>query len=866
MTLWNKFKFLWRRNRLERTMAEEMKAHLDGLTERNVAAGMSPDEARHAALRQFGNVANIQERAREQRGWVWLEQILLDFRYAVRRIAKSPAFSLAVIVSLALGIGSAAAIFRVTEHIFFQSTELPQGVYFIGGIRGDGHFTPARFDLMTRAYERTTAMSEYAKAAVFTGNVVVEKRPVATTWMGVTPNLFRMLGLAPALGREFLPEEAKERSDDVVILSNRFWHNYFNSSPTVLGQKVTVGDVICTIVGVLGDDRKLPPFLDADIYRPLVYHVHPYQPWNPALFILGRLSARNTREQAREVLQAAHVEFPIELQGFQTERITLYNLAEAYGRLAHWAVYWVLMAAVGFLYAISCLNASNLALARMLGQRRELSIRMAMGSGRWRLIRLLALESLTLAVLGSLGGILVAHWVFPLLVRFAGAGDLGNADLGWHVLTMLGILTIFTSLCIVIVPAYRIFRADIHSGLKENSAALSESRPLRRLRSSLVVLQAAFAVVLLVGAGLMVRTVQNLQRVDLGFDPVNRVKVILGFPLDYPSDSEVRLLRLHEIQERLQRLPGVLAVEFGGDPLLSGNFQDTHTLESSDGKRVHGGLGCFSKDYLKEAGVKLRRGRWLAESQGNEVLVNESLARALWPGKDPIGQILRETPGLGDGAAKWVGHPVVGVVGDVRSNLREGEHYVFYGEETWMPWNYNTFVLRLRTSANQTALSAIQKELYTFDPRIVVNRIVPMEELRDRQLGAERVMNSVLKVLAGIAAVLTVVGLFSILAYAVDRRMNEFGVRMALGATRTNVMRLVVRDGLVLAGVGLTIGIGVTVGLSRGLAALLYGTSALDPLVLIGVSGILLVASVVACALPSYRASRVDVSRLLRSE
>jgi len=870
MKLFRKIRALFRKQKLDAEMSEEMRVHLEMLAEQKRDAGMSADEARLAARRQFGGVEQLKERCREQRGFVWMEQVLLDFRYAVRRVSKSPAFSVAVIVSLALGIGSAAAIFRVTEHIFFQSAELPPDVYFIGGTRGNDHFMPVRFDLMTRAYERTDAMSEYAKAAIFTGNVVIEKRPVATSWMGIAPNLFPLLGVTPALGREFLPEEAKEGSHDVVIVSNQLWRGYFNGSPAVLGQKITVGDVVCTVVGVLGDDRKLSSFLGADVYRPLVYHVNPKQSWNPALYILGRLNARYTREQAREVLQAAHIELPIELQQeFRAERVTLFNLAEGKGRWAHLTVYWVLLAAVGFLYAISCLNASNLALARMLGQRRELSIRLAMGSGRWRVVRLLTLESLTLACLGSLGGILVAHWVFPLLVRFAGVSfPAGTSDVsvGWRGLALLVVLTIFTSLCIVIVPAFRIFRTDIQSGLKESSTALGEGRPLRRLRSSLVVLQAAFAVILLVGAGLMIKTVENLQRVDLGFDPVDRVKVTLGFPIDYPSDGEVRLLRLHEIQGRLQRLPGVETAEFGVDRLLSRDFNVGHTIESADGKRVRGNLACFSQHYLESAGAKLKRGRWFTESRGGEVLVNESLARALWPDKDPIGQILRETPGVGDGAAKWFGHQVVGVVADVRSNLRAGGSYVFYGEENWIPWNYDTFILHVRNSANEAVLAAIRRELYAFDPRIVVDRIIPMERLRDDQMGAERVMNSVLKVLAGIAALLTVVGLFSILAYAVDRRMNEFGVRMALGATRANLVSLVVRQGVVLAGTGLVIGVGVAIGLGRALAALVYGTSALDPRVLAPVGGILLLLAVVACALPAYRASKADVARLLQAE
>ncbi|HVU24817.1 MAG TPA: hypothetical protein VHE13_11895 [Opitutus sp.] len=225
-----------------------------------------------------------------------------------------------------------------------------------------------------------------------------------------------------------------------------------------------------------------------------------------------------------------------------------------------------------------------------------------------------------------------------------------------------------------------------------------------------MVLQAAFTVVLLMGAGLMVRTIENLQRIDLGFDPVDRVKVSLGFPIDYPSDGELRLQSLHEMQERLQRVPGVASAEFGNDTVTSGGLYDTYTLESTDGRRVRGGLGCSSREYLKSLGVTSKRGRWFAGSQGGEVLVNESLARALWPGKDPIGQILRETPGVGDGTVKWFGHPVVGVVGDVRSSLRGG---VLFGHRlhgsTRMGWIEFVIICAIR-GEKDWAFSAWDKQ------------------------------------------------------------------------------------------------------------------------------------------------------------
>jgi len=797
--------------------------------------------------------------------------MLSDLRFAFRTLARNRSFTLVTVLTLALGIGSAASIFSVTDWILFRASKFPDDVFLIGGRNDRTSASPVRMDFMIRAYaEQSNAMAEYAKGAYMTGNIVIDGQPVATNWLGISPNLFPLLGVAPALGRGFLPGEDVEGADQVIVVSHQFWQRQLGGKADALGRKITVGDQVCTVVGVLREAQNLPAYFYNDVFRPLTYRVNPAQPWVPTLFLLGQVRPGFTREQAEQSLAAVKFDVPPLLREFVVNDRPAFSSMGEVNQLLRAEIYWVMLGAVGCLYAIACLNASNLMLVRLLGQRRELSIRLALGGGRWRIVRLLAVESVTLAVLASLAGLLVANWFFPLLLSAAGSSAFApnwtSWTLGWRVVGVMGLLTIATSLLIVAIPAFRIFRTEIYSGLKDGGAALGESPALARLRGGFVILQAAFAVVLLAGAGLMIRTFHQLQHVDLGFDPAGRAKVQLGFPPDYPLETEARLVRLREIQAELRRVPGVTAVGFGSDVLLAGYYFSQFTLEGPEGRPLKASMLGFNIGFQEASGLKLKRGRWLNQTMGNEVLVNEAFARACWPGQDPVGQFLRPVSGNSSAPTDWKGWVVAGVIGDVHSTLRSAPEYYIYSPEGWAPFNFNTFIVRLSRDYDEAFAGLIRRNLYSFDPRIVVSQVSPLTGVRDNQLWAERMANSVLQVLAGIALLLTVVGIFSVLAYTVDRRMGEFGVRLALGATRRDLVQLVLRRGVLLAVTGIGLGLAGSVALTRSLQSLLFETSAQDPWVLAAVGGLLLITSVLACALPARRATRADITRLLQSE
>lgn len=793
-----------------------------------------------------------------------------DLRFALRALARNRSFTGVTVLTLALGIGSAAAIFSVTDWILFRASAFPADVFLIGGRNDATPSMPVRFDFMARAYAgQSEAIADLAKSASMTGNVVIDGQPVAAGWLGVSTNLLPMLGITPALGRGFLPEEGREGGGQAIIVNHSFWRRHLGGRIDALGRTIIVGDQPCTVVGVLREAQNLPAYLYHEIYRPLSYRVNPAQPWLPSLFLWARLPAGVSRDQALRALDAVKLDVPAPLRPFIVNDHPVLTSLDEVNQLMRVETYWVMVGAVGFLYAIACLNASNLMLVRMLGQQRELCIRLALGGGRWRIIRLLATESAILAGAGSLLGLLLANWFSPLLLRAAGSSapvDWGSWHMDTRVLVMLGLLSVITSLAVVLIPAVRVLRTDIQSGLKDGGAALGESRALTRLRGTFIIMQAAFAVILLAGAGLMTRTFHQLQQVDLGFDPDRRVKLQLGFPDDFPLAPEPRLARLREIQTELQRIPGVTAVGFGCDVMLSGYYVPQFSFERPGGAQLRASMLGFSADFHEASGFTLKRGRWLSPESTNEVLVNEAFARTVWPGQEAVGQLLRPVGDGHFGPPDWKGWVVAGVVGDVRTTVRAAPEYHLYSPERWAPYNFNTFILRLSRDYDEALAGGIRRKLYDHNPRLVVTQITPLAQARNRQVWAEQLADSVLKLLAGIALVLTVVGLFSVLACTVDQRMNEFGVRLALGATRRNLTQLVLTRGLSLTFTGLLLGLAGAFALTRFLRSLLFETSAHDPRVLVAVAALLLLTSVLACAGPAVRAARADVSRLLRSE
>ena len=789
-----------------------------------------------------------------------------ELRYVVRSLIRRKGFALVTLLTLALGIGSATAIYSVVDWWLFQPPSTPPGVYLLGSLPKEGSFVPIMFVPHYEAYGKLEIFSEVAASCFRQGNVVVDHDPVETTFIDTSTGFFSLLGVAPAMGRGFLKGEDVEGRNDVVVVSHGFWRDKLGGRPDVLGSKITVDRQECTVVGVLREGQRMPGYSDSSVYRPLVVHYDPAKPWDPNLMAYALARPGATRTQIEQALSRAAVTMPPELAWARDWKPAVRTVEEMQ-RFIRPDFYGMLLGAVGFLYGIACLNATNLMLVHLLGKQREISVRMALGGGRWRVIRLLVIEALGLSLCGSALGALVANVLIPLFNRASsGSGkdlDWGAWHLSWRTFIVLGGLTLVTGLLISVVPALHALRSNIQTGLKNGGGAIGESPRLARLRGTFVVLQSTFAVILLVGAGLMVQSFSRLEDVKVGFDPSHRIKVQLAFPSGLAEKKDDRLALLHRLQDRLEQVPGVKTVAFSSSSLMAQYDAITMDVSGKDGATaMHIHPVYVSSNYQQAAGLVLKGGRWISDESKNEVLVNETLARTRFATTDVVGQYLKPAGTTGS----YKGWHVVGVVGDVREQVREDGKAKVYMPISWSPTMASDFILEMQSDRSAEAQVTLRQAVFQLDPRIVTHSVRPLVALRDDQLYNEHLALSVLRLLAGIAVLLTTVGTFSVLAYTVDRRMAEFGIRMALGASPANVVALVVRRGLVLTVLGILAGIAGALALARFMRSLLYETASYDPVVLGAVAALLVIAAMGACILPAVRASKPDLVSLLKSD
>ncbi len=795
-----------------------------------------------------------------------------DIRYVIRSLRRRKGFALVTILTLALGIGSATAIYSVVDWFLFRQIPAPDNLYIVGQAEKDGQFDPGIWQDYLLAYRaQAAAFSEFGATTYMEGNVVIDHEPVATGIEEITPNLFRMLGVAPANGRGFVAGEDVDGRNQVVIVTAGFADKNLGGLAEALGKKMRIDEEECTVVGVLKEGQRLPPYVGNQVFRPLILRPNTTTPWDPYLFVFGLVKPGVTRRQALDSLMTAKVDLPPAYAVWfkDNHKAALSTVAEN-NRIYQPELYWMLVGAVGFLYAIACLNATNLMLVHVVGKQLETSIRLALGGSRWRILRLLLVEIVGLCLCGSVLGGLFANWlipVFSIAANFRNAGPSISWHLGPRTYFVLGGLSLLTGLAVAVVPGIQALRSNILSGLKNGGGAVGESRGLARMRGTFVILQATFAVVLLVGAGLMIRTFQHLQEVKLGFDPSNRVKMQIGFPKGYPSDPKERLALLNRLRDTLQRVPGVTSAAYSSESLLARWEFSGLEVEGSDATTIKVSAVSVSPEFQQAGGLILDRGRWLTANSKNEVVINESLARVRFGNADPIGQYLKPAHATSDKpGAVFLGWQVVGVVGDVLDNVRNRPSNKVYQPVDWYPGGVTNFVVDMVGEPRGESLALLRRAIFQFDPRIVTDAALPvLDQLKD-QLRHERLTLAVLRVLSMIAILLTIVGLFSVLAYTVDRRMPEFGIRMALGATPANLVKLVMRRGMALTALGIAIGIAGAMALTRYLQSLLFETPPNDPAVMATVAGILIVSALAACALPAFRASKPDVTRLLRRD
>lgn len=794
-----------------------------------------------------------------------------DLRYGIRMLVKNPGFTLVATLTLALGIGANSAIFSVVDAVLlrplkFKAPEqlvriwetLPQG--------GTGTASPPN---LKDWREQNDVLAGIAAFSTPNFNLQSQDSPERVPGAAVTPEFFDVMGAPPQIGRGFRAGEDQLGNHRVVVLSHELWRRNFGADPQIVGRSIPVNGESFTVVGVMAPGFRYPSRL-TELWTPLALTpARMASRGSHFLNVIARLKPGVTLEQAQQQMSLIARRIEQQYPDNQTGRGILVGLLQEVTVRNVRPALLTLLCAVGFVLLIACVNVANLLLARATGRRREIGIRLALGAGRWRLARQFLTESLLLAALGGALGLLLAKWGVSLLVAMAEqilprASEVG---LDARVVGFTMLLSLLTGVVFGLAPALQSSKVDVQTTLKEGGSA-GESRQSHWLRSLLVVAEVAAAFVLLIGAGLMVKSFLNLQRVDAGLRPENALTMGLTLPDSKYPTPQSRAPFFQRLLERVSTLPGV---ESAGVinllPMQNWGWNSEFQIEGRQpfppGKAPVVENRTVTPDYFRAMGIPLVAGRFLTEQDSEKservTLVNQTFAQRYFPNEDPIGK--RISAGVGG----WM--TIVGIVGDVKqaglTDSVRAEHYAPHGQVQIS----NTMSLVVRTSSDPTALAAaIRRETQAIDPAQPVFNIKTMETVIAESVSDRRLNTVLLGVFSGLALLLAVIGIYSVMSYTVTQRARELGIRIALGAQARDVLKLVVGQGVALAAVGMAIGLIAAFALTRLMATLLFGVGATDPLTFAVVSTLLLVVALLACLIPARRATKVDPMEALRYE
>jgi predicted permease len=905
---WLRVKALVKRRRLERDLEEELQFHLAKRAEKNRALGLGAEDARVAARRRFGNVALVKEDCRETWIFTWTETLWQDVRYAVRILAKSPGFAAVVIFSLALGIGANTAVFSVMNAVLLHGLpyERPEELATIFSIHkldptSDRDTVPLA-DVATWKKANHVFSDIGAVGFIDMATLAGLGEPVQVPVQTVTPNFFTLVGVQPVLGRVFRIEEAHEDTQTVVI-SDALWKAKFHGDAAVLGKTFRIEDVVSTVVGVMPAGFKtFGPWSAGKL-------VDVWQPVNPEdaryanrggfwIVALARLKRGITLAQAQlemDVLaQALEKAYPQQNKGVGAEVVPLY---ETLYKSSQDTLY-PLLGAVGFILLIGCVNVANLMLSRTESRRKEYSVRASLGAGRRRLMQQLLVESGLLTLLGGLMGVLLSFWGIHLLGAMSkGLPDAENIRINGRVLLFAVGLSLLTALLFGMAPAFRASRADLQDALREGESRTATGKH-RGTRYFLVVAEVALAMVLLVGAGLMINSELRMLLPSPGFDPENVLTMKVLFPgtggkyLEKSPGKPMerispKVTTYHQqLMEGVSALPGVESVGMITmlPPLGSGGRTFSVVGHPAPGERPFVGFNEVSPSYFRTMRIPLKKGRYFDERDTTNapwvVIISETTANRYFPKEDPIGQqiLLHYTFNEVDEERP---RQIVGVVGEVKQVGMGGLHPEIYESYLQQPEVYpggsdgfhlaGTLVIRTISDvhAHEADIIAAAKQMMKqMDPDQPVTDISTMNEVLGESMKNYKNYVVVLWFLAGIAVVLAAIGVYGVLSYFVNQRTRELGIRFALGAQRGDVLLLVSKLGLTLAGTGLTIGIALALGLKGFLAdhLWLFHVKATDPATFAVVGILLLCIALLACYIPARRATNVDPMTALRHE
>jgi putative ABC transport system permease protein len=893
MSLWRQLtrgvRSLFNQRRANDDIAAEIRQYIDDATAAGIARGLSPDEARRAARIELGNTGAVHEQVRSY-GWEnAVRTFFFDLRYALRQFQLNPGFTIVAVVTLALGIGASTAIFSAVNPILFSPPPYPHPnrILMIWNTY-QGSRSEQSFGTYYELVHRSRSFEAMAVFEPWQPTMTSDALPERLEGQRVSASFFRTLAVLPSIGRDFQPSEEVFRGPKVAILSDRLWQRLYNRDRNVIGRSIRLDGDNYTIIGVMPRtfENVLSP--SAEIFTPDQYNTEKLATnlfsweWGLHLHVAGRLKPGISKDQAvqelAEIARSPRPEYPRPRWASLNRGLIVDSLQDDIAHTVKPALLAILGAVV-LVLTIACVNVINILLARSTQRRGEFAVRAALGASHRRVFRQLITESLLLAVSGGLVGMAVAYAGVRALIFLSPPGlprldaialDPAAFAFALSITTLIGLLT-------GLVPAANVLRADLHSGLHHSSRRTAVRQSLTR--RALVVTEVALALVLLIATGLLLHSMRRLLSVDPGFSPDHLLTLQIqssGHQFDdLPSALGVgdatRRRFFAQALESVRRVSGVREAAFtsllalSDDPPVMGLYGATFENDPPQGGR-NVFRYAVSPQYCQTMGIPLRSGRFLDErdsaSAPYAALLSESLAKSQFPGQDPIRKRLH----VGPTDRPW--YTVVGVVGDVKQTslaINQPDAVYLSERQTWFADESLSFLIR--TAGNPTSLvSAVKSAIWSVDRNQPIVRVVTMNQLIDVSQ-AERRFVLILFAAFGITALLlAAVGIFGVLSGSVNERTREIGVRAALGATRRDILALVLRDGMNLTTAGIAIGLAVSAVASHTLTSLLFGISRLDPSTYLGVVPLLALVASLSCAIPAWRAARVDPSITLRAE